>query len=281
MLRSWFAIALLCIACDAAHAGSKHNDPEPLILVTFPNVTAAAATPAGRPYRFRPRYRVSARAIQQARLLEGDYPITAVDNWPIRSLGVYCVVYRVTAESGVDALIRRMGNDPRVESVQSMKTFRTLTSVSTGYNDTYAGLQHGFDAMGVEQAHAHALGNGIRIAIVDTAVDTDHEDLEPRDIASTQFVGAPANSASLEHGTAVASIIAASANNGIGIAGVSPGADVTALGACTTIADGNVAECSTLSLAKALDHALEAPPDVSTSVSPGHMTHCSVGWCRK
>src|SRR4029079_15204987 len=63
-----------------------------------------------------------------------------------------------------------------------------------------------------------------------------------------------------QHGTAVAGIIAAKADNRVGIAGVAPGARLLGLRACWQ--HGPSATCDTLSLAKALYFAVENHPDV-------------------
>ena len=57
------------------------------------------------------------------------------------------------------------------------------------------------------------------------------------------------------HGTAVAGIIAAKADNGLGIVGIAPRARLMALRACWQIDDG-AAQCDSFSLAKALQYAL-------------------------
>jgi subtilisin family serine protease len=60
------------------------------------------------------------------------------------------------------------------------------------------------------------------------------------------------------HGTAVAGIIVARADNGIGIAGIAPGATLLALRACWERTAGALeANCSSFTLAKALQFALE------------------------
>jgi thermitase len=63
---------------------------------------------------------------------------------------------------------------------------------------------------------------GVLIAILDTGIDQQHEDLAGKVVASVNFSGSPTASDLNGHGTHIAGIIAAAANNGIGIAGVTP-----------------------------------------------------------
>jgi subtilisin family serine protease len=63
-----------------------------------------------------------------------------------------------------------------------------------------------------------------------------------------------------QHGTGVAGIIAARADNGIGIAGIAPGARLLGLRACWQESGATV--CDTLSLAKAIYFAVEQNSDV-------------------
>jgi subtilisin family serine protease len=61
------------------------------------------------------------------------------------------------------------------------------------------------------------------VAVVDSGVDAEHPDLAGQLALRRNFVDAVPDAAEA-HGTAVAGIIAARADNGIGIAGVAPGA---------------------------------------------------------
>jgi hypothetical protein len=87
---------------------------------------------------------------------------------------------------------------------------------------------------------APVTGTGVTVAIVDSGIDADHEDLAGQVSDAANFVDTTthdANTADLNgHGTHVAGTIAAARNNGVGIAGVAPGASIVALRAIS--ADG-------------------------------------------
>ena len=107
---------------------------------------------------------------------------------------------------------------------------------------------------GPSTAWLNATGRGVRVGVIDSGVDVNHPDIKPNlDLAlSCSFIttGTPTadpsevangdctNKAAVQdrggHGTHVASTIAAPVN-GIGIAGVAPGATIVALKACTEV----------------------------------------------
>jgi thermitase len=63
----------------------------------------------------------------------------------------------------------------------------------------------------------------VLVAILDTGIDQNHEDLKGKVVAKVNFTDSPTPSDIHGHGTHIAGIIAASSNNGTGIAGVAPG----------------------------------------------------------
>jgi subtilisin family serine protease len=65
----------------------------------------------------------------------------------------------------------------------------------------------------------------VRVAVIDSGVDLGHPDLAGRIVAARSFVGGSARDTS-GHGTAVAGIVAAKVGNGVGIAGLSPAAEL-------------------------------------------------------
>ena len=126
--------------------------------------------------------------------------------------------------------------------------------------DPYAHLQHGSATLRLEQAHRWATGKGVKIAVVDTGVDFDHPDLRERVKKAQNFVDRGERTFTNDiHGTAVAGLIAATANNDIGIAGVAPQAEIYALKACWEQPPGvRQAVCNSYTLAKAVDFAIVA-----------------------
>jgi subtilisin family serine protease len=103
---------------------------------------------------------------------------------------------------------------------------------------------------GCRAAQQWSRGEGVRIAVVDTGVDTVHPDFRGRLGRVRDFV-ADGRSAAETHGTAVAGIIAAVPDNGIGIAGIAPDATVISLRACWS-ASGALGACNSFTLAQAL-----------------------------
>ena len=206
--------------------------------------------------------------------LAQTYRLRTVYSWNLASLGEQCVVFEVTGGRQAEDVARRLASDPRVGSVQTIETFDVLAEPSP-WNDPYAHLQHSAEALHLHKAHRWATGKGVRIAVIDTGVDFDHPDLRGRVVKAQNFVDQGEQSFTTDfHGTAVAGVIAAAANNEVGIVGVAPQAQIYALKACwQQPAGAREAVCNSYTLAKAVDFAiaqgahvlnfsLAGPPDV-------------------
>lgn len=247
------------------YAEESQTDASRDILVTFVN-TGARALSAGvaAPYRNRKRYAIAAGARTNAREIADQYALSTVDHWPIDALGIYCFVYRVPVGEDRAAIIERLRTDKRIESAQLLQHFRTQTTQtpsSRNYDDPYLRLQHGFSVMDVQSAHRHSRGAGVKVAVIDSHADVEHEDLRGRLNRITVFADADRD-VEAEHGTAVASIIGANAENAKGIVGIAPEADIDLLVACWADAGSGEAVCDSFTLAKALDSVIKEPPDV-------------------
>ncbi len=243
-------------------ATAQNNDAERDILVTFDNQGARSrSTGMSAPYRNRKRYSIAAAARRNANDVRDEYSLVEVDHWPIRSLSVYCFVYRVPAGEDRETVIAQLKSDERIESVQALQEFETGTNRELGYDDTYANLQHGLSVLDVGAAHRISKGHGVRVAIIDSDADSRHEDLIGRLSKIEVFANSTA-SADEEHGTAVASVIGANANNAKGIVGIAPEARLELYVSCWADDTGDNAICDSFTLAKALDTLLDDPPHI-------------------
>jgi subtilisin family serine protease len=191
-----------------------------------------------------------------AEALAGKYGLKVIDGWPMPALGVDCYVMQAPEDVARSRLEDALSRDPRVESVESMQLYHVLS-----HNDPLYPLQPAAKDWHLADLHRLATGKHVRIAEIDTGVEADHPDLAGRVIAQQNFVDDRAEVAEA-HGTSVAGIIAARADNAIGIAGIAPEADLLALRACWERSGAEPAVCSSFTLAKALQFALDRKAQV-------------------
>ena len=94
-------------------------------------------------------------------------------------------------------------------------------------NDPLFNRQWGLDQINAPEAWPVTRGAGTTIAIVDTGVDLRHPDLASKSLDGIDLVTPDACGQDEEgHGTHVAGIAAARTNNGVGVAGVAPDAQI-------------------------------------------------------
>jgi subtilisin family serine protease len=126
----------------------------------------------------------------------------------------------------VDDVLAELQADPAVEYAEpnyvlALAEEPSVAAVSV--NDPKTGPQYSLDRMRVRDAWGFTTGapDGV-VAVLDTGVEFGHQDLAGRVLPGHDFVNNDSNAADDNgHGTWVAGIIAANANDAIGIAGIS------------------------------------------------------------
>jgi subtilisin family serine protease len=202
--------------------------------------------------------------------LAAQYRLTQVAAWTVGSLDdTPCVIYQTAPGADVRQVLRRLGADPQVSVAQPVQRFRVLaappsplpsgqTPNKSGYNDPYADLQRDVAELSLSAVHRVATGKGVKVGIVDTGLEVDHPDLRGRIAGIANYVESGERSFTSDvHGTAVAGILAAAANNQVGIVGVAPEALLYAFKACWQEPPASrQAVCDSYTLARAVDAAL-------------------------
>jgi subtilisin family serine protease len=235
------------------------------ILVTFVDRTITRRPIASLTGSYRPsnNYKSSTWSRNITAKLAREYQLRSVFEWPISELGVQCVVYEISDDKSVDEVLKTLAGDMQVESVQRMGIFK-MHATTASYRDPYYKLQANMHDLRLEEVHRLTTGKNVKIALIDTGVDLNHPDLKGQISPANNFTGHISKEFSGDlHGTAVAGIIAARANNGIGIVGVAPDSRVIAIKACWPHKQGMFqATCNSLTLALAINRAIKMGVDI-------------------
>jgi subtilisin family serine protease len=199
------------------------------------------------------RHRIAAR-------LARAHGLTLVTDWPMPLLGLDCYVMAAPAGHSAAEEAALLARDPSVAWSEPMHVYRgegrTAPHLDTP-NDPLFRAQPAAVQWRLADLYQMSTGRSVVVAVIDSQVERGHPDLLGQVEVSESFVPGPPV-AGEDHGTGVAGIIAARANNGMGIAGVAPGARLMALRACwQTAAVPPATLCDTLSLAKALHFAID------------------------
>jgi subtilisin family serine protease len=272
--------AWISAPATADTATTPFDTGDRFVVVTFandPHRPAGRAGSTGRRYGGG-TYGVAQAAHNNAQRIANTYSLKQVISWPIKALGVHCVVYQIPDARPVAEVLASLTKDPKITLAQPLQQFHTLTSVppqgaKPAYNDPLYGLQTNLVSLDIAAAHERSQGAGVRVGLIDTGVDSRHPDLRDRISGSRSFVTTHSSAApaagSYRHGTAMAGLIAAVANNEVGIVGIAPQARIEVFEACWQLdPNSDAAVCNTFTLAQALAAALEARiPLINMSIS--------------
>lgn len=228
-----------------------------LLLVAFKDDSINRIQSTATAYRKRGDYSSSTWSRQVSDQLAKDYHLQKLSEWPMTEVGAHCVVYQVPLSVSVADTLAQLAKDARVDIVQNMHVFNTRATVD---NDPYFTLQSNLQSMQIHKAHIKTTGKNITIAMIDTGVDLQHPDLAGQISQNENFAkDISAGFSNDKHGTAVAGIMVAKKDNGMGIIGVAPDAKLIALKACwPDEADAMEAVCNSFTLALAVNAAIKS-----------------------
>ncbi|SJM96044.1 Thermitase [Crenothrix polyspora] len=267
-LQFLIVVLLSALAMPVKSEGLNTNMPElsglfdqknadHLLLVAFKDQSINRIQGTATAYRKRGDYASSTWSQHVSDDIATDYHIQKLTEWPMTTVGVHCIVYQVPLNVSVPDTLRRLGQDARVDIAQNMHVFNTRAGSGT---DPYFQLQSNLRTMHIDQVHAQATGKNITIAMIDTGVDLEHPDLMGQISQNENFAQSiSAGFSTDKHGTAVAGIMVAKKDNGTGIMGVAPDANIIALKACWPEQPNAIeAVCNSFTLAMAVNTAIKS-----------------------
>lgn len=184
--------------------------------------------------------------LADAQAVAEAFSLTLIDTTPLALIGVSVARARVAEGRSAPETVLALAGDPRIESAQLNHVFAVQQDEEEAGDDAgpapedgprqqavaeedapdtggMASAQYAPARLNVPQAHALSTGEGVRVAVIDAGVDTDHPE-----IAAGVIDGSVSRAASA-HGTAVAGIIAARRQ----LVGVAPGSGILAIDAFT------------------------------------------------
>lgn len=258
-LAAWSCFGALPVEANSQYSSNaikRHEERRILVAFGDANISRIAIGDGVGGYRRRGHYDSSTWGRDIVEDLERQYHVKTLEQWPIPALDMHCAVYRVPDGRSVDETLAALSRDGRVALSEPMQTFHAQAGVAA---DPYAQLQKSLAGLKLAEAHRYSTGRKVDIAVIDTGIDTAHPDLMNQVVEVRDFSQQPATDIADIHGTAVAGIIAAAEKNGVGIAGVAPGARLHALKACwPEQLNRPEAICNSFTLALALNSAIES-----------------------
>lgn len=256
-----FLVALLVALAPArgvATAPAGTSDRQILVMVRHP---ADHYRPGGSYGEYGDVTLAKSERERLAREIAARHGLKLVDNWPMPMIGMDCFVMAVPDGRTTAAAADEVSRDRAVAWVEPVELFEAR-SANPDDNDPLYPAQPAAIQWKLADLHRMATGRGVRIAVVDSGIDASHPDLAGQILVNRNFVFGQSEAAE-QHGTGVAGVIAAKANNEIGIAGVAPDSRLLGLRACwQESSPSGKTVCDSFSLAKAMYFAIEQKSDV-------------------
>jgi subtilisin family serine protease len=181
---------------------------------------------------------------QQIDALQRRHRLTRLESQPFQLSGTTLFRWRILGRRSVTAVVRELEADRLVAWVQPNYLFMLQQNESRNAGDA---AQYGLAKLRLPQAHALAKGDNVLVAVIDSGIDGNHPELAGSIAGSFDALSSPATPH--QHGTAIASLIAAHGK----LMGSAPDAKILAVRAFDPKAAG--AEGTTFNILKSLDWA--------------------------
>jgi subtilisin family serine protease len=251
-----------CIQVTEGGSG-KTTPPKAKAKKQTPIPPAIAALTAARPHRPREVLVLvdAARADEISARLAREYNVTAEPGVALALLDGVIVRLRLERGQSLDTLLAGLSADADVELAQPNYDYR----VSQKTTSPPAAPQYAGQTIRLEEAHRSARGKGVKIAVIDTAIDTGHPELVDAIAGMFDAVGsgpAPAE----PHGTEIAGILAARDK----LTGVAPDAKLLSVRAFSG-GKAKPAQSSSLQLLKGIDWAFSSGAKIMNMSFAGPM----------
>ena len=171
--------------------------------------------------------------------------LARISSTPIALTGTTFYRWRIPDRRSVAAVVRQLESDRLVASAQPNYQFALQQAEKTSEGDP---AQYELAKLHLPQAHALAKGGKVRVAVIDSAVDTAHPDLAGAIADTFDATGTPLEPHA--HGTAIAALIAGHGK----LVGAAPEASILAVRAFDP--KGGSAQGTTFAIVKGLDWAV-------------------------
>jgi subtilisin family serine protease len=260
-ILSTFFIAMVILLLSLTQGCAANNDgikpdlivfSQPMVLVIEdPRTVRRRFGAPGPGYSATINYAEDPILSRVSKQLVDEYQLVAADQWPLESLGVYCILVEGPATDTIDRLLK----DPRVKWIQPFNEFDTQTSDAERQKLSKSSVL-------LANTSLPNQGAGIDIIVIDTGLDRSHPAFDGSNISYENFVFNKSDSGMEIHGTAVTGLLSAgnlSQNNLV--KGLVYRAKMHHYRGCWQDPLG-VGKCSTLTLALALDKAVQTNPNV-------------------
>lgn len=149
--------------------------------------------------------------------------------------------FNVLKVKDVDQVVQTLSNNSQIEYVEP----NYIMNATYTPNDPFFDISYQYGLFTTETTSAWDVTTGNSnqvVAVLDTGVDYNHEDLDDKTILGYNFVNNNNNPMDGNgHGTHVAGTAAAETNNGLGIAGVAPDTSILAVQVLDSSGSGSLA----------------------------------------